>query len=199
MVKMLNYRPFSQSKSGFTLVELLLWICLFSILFMAFFSVLEYVNNVLKIGDREDEILSSARYGIEYIKSEILAADKIIPTYKFEGLNNKYPNMFDFVILTLDEVKNNNGVVTGVKYNYTTYYLKNDELTRIAINKDRDLLPKGNEFAGHNQLSTFVLGIDGTKLMVSDKLIKLKISMGDGKGKDCVFKTKIHLNCPIDL
>jgi len=196
---MLKFRHFSQGKKGFTLIELLLWISLFSIIFMAFFSVLEYVNNLVRIGDREDEILSSARYGIEYIKGEILSADRIIPIYKFEGLNSKYHNIFDFVILKITEIKTDNNIENKYNYNYATYYLKNDELIRIAINKETELLPNASEFSGHNQICTFVMDIDETELLISDRIIRLQLTMGDNKRVSNNFKTKIYLNCPIEM
>lgn len=193
---MWKFKPFTQKNKGFTLIELLMWICLFSILFLAYFSLLEYTNKVLKMGDGVDEVLSNARFGIEYIKEEILSADRIIPIDKFQGLKHKYPFIFDFVILTIYETRNDKNQVTKTTYNYSTYYLQGEELRRVAVNKENQSLPIGSEFSGHNQISTNVSSIHGTKLIRSDKIIRLGLSMGENNRKD--FKTKVYINCPID-
>lgn len=189
-------KPFTQKNKGFTLIELLMWICLFSILFLAYFSVLEYTNNVLKMGDGVDQVLSNARFGIEYIKEEILSADRIIPIDKFQGLEHKYPLIFDFVILTIYETRNDKNIVTKTTYNYATYYLQDDELRRIAVNAENQSLPIGSEFSGHNQISTNVSSIDDTKLLRRDKIIRLCLGMGENNKKN--FETKVYINCPID-
>lgn len=195
---MLNFRHVSQNREGFTLIELVLWIAIFSILIMSFFSLFKYVNAVLSIGDSVDEVLSSGRYGIEYIKKEILNADKIIPSYKFKDLDYIYPNNFNFVIFTLQEIVNEKTNTIKYKYNYSTYYLKDDELTRIAINKDTKSLPDGNDFSGYNQLCTNVLNIENTSLNISSSSINLHFIMGGNGNRELSFKTKLYLNCPVE-
>lgn len=196
---MLNFKLVSQNRPSFSLIELILWIAIFSILIMSFLSLFKYVNTVLKIGDSLDEVLSSGRYGVEYIKEEIFNADKIFPSYKFKDLDYTFPNNFNFVIFTLEEKIDEKTNKIKYNYNYSTYILSNGELVRLAVNKETESLPDGKDFSGYNQLCTNVLNIENTFLNISDSTINLHLILGNNETKELVFKTKVYLNCPIEI
>src|SRR5699024_9682374 len=131
---------------------------LFSILATSFLSLLNYVNHLIYIGDKEDEVLLNGKYGFEFIKKEVSSADKIIPSYRIENLNFQYPSNIGFVILTISQEDRKDN------YNYSTYYLREDELRRISTNQDSSKYPKSNDFSGYNQICTRVVDLSKTKL-----------------------------------
>ncbi|HSH36402.1 PilW family protein [Schnuerera sp.] len=176
-------------EGGFTLIELILALAINSILFLAIFSMLNFSVRCCKLGDIEDEVLLNGRYALEYIKREIRSADKIISTEKFDSLDEEYEDHFGFVIMNYDSNKT-------FKYNYITYYFKNNKIYRIAANRVNDKLPKGSEFSGHNEIAEFIESVEGTNINFNTKLIEL-IFILEGKDlKEIKLQSKLSVRCP---
>lgn len=177
-----------KTNRGFTLIELLLSLTISSIIIICLSSILNFTINSCRIGEMEDEVLLNGRYAMEYIKKEIKSADKIISIEKFDDLDERYEDNFDFVIMKHDP----NGIY---EYNYSTYYLKNNVIYRIASNINKDKLPKGVSFQGHNEIAEYIISIEGTGIDFDTKLINLSFTL-KGK-KEFKSDSKIGIQCPV--
>lgn len=200
-----------ESRRGFTLVELILFMAISSMLMLTFFSVLTFN---LKSSERsllEDEMLLNGRYIIEYIKEETAQADRIIPSYSFSGLDEKFPTNIGFVIVNVktyeeivedeklfDEDKKIENKEYKEKYcNYSTYYFKDNKVIRIAVNKvGSNVLPYHGLFRGYNEIAGGVL--DTSSITLKDNnLVEFDLSLGKDKKEIINFKSTISLRCPV--
>lgn len=178
---------------GFTLLELILYFGISSVIVLALFSALDFTLKVYVKGQEEDKILLNGRHAIEYIKKEIKAADKIISIDYIERLNEKYENNIGFIIFNYEA---NNP--EGYKYNYVTFYLKDDKIYRIAANSYNSSLPKYTAFEGHNIVAENVISIEGTEIDFNSKIVKLNIILKDLTGKEHLFKSTISIRCIVE-
>lgn len=180
------------NKTGFTLIELLLTIAISSIIVLTLHSILKFTIITCKLGDIEDEILLNGKYAMEYIKKEIQTADEIIDIDKFEGLSDKYKNNTGFVILHYFPKEN-------LKYNYSTYYHKDNSIYRIATNVNSKSYPRASSFTngGHNKVADYVISIDGTGVDFEANIIELRFTLQEAGGRSTVFKTKFIIRCPV--
>jgi prepilin-type N-terminal cleavage/methylation domain-containing protein len=180
----------SLGNSGFTLLELLLALAISSIIIVSLYSVLNFTVKTCKLGDEEDEVLLNGRYAIEYIKREIKSAEKIIDINMIPDLKKEYENNIGFIIMRYI----NDG---NYKYNYSTYYLKNDKIYRIAANMNTENYPNSNAFEGHNQIAEYVTSLEETRINFEAKLIDLTFTLKGEYTKETRFNTKLYIRCPI--
>lgn len=191
---MKNLQGVYLNKKGFSLIELILGICLSSILLMCFYSLLHYTMNISKIHDEKDTILTNGRYALLYIKDEIKNCDKIIDIKKFEGLDETYPENIGFVIMKITKDKYNKLI-----YKYFTYFLKNDILVRIGCEVNNpNYLPDQSDFSGHNTLCNKMDSLEKFNYNPDKNILKIKLSLNNG-AKTLDFKSDIYLNCSVDL
>lgn len=169
------------NRLGFTMIEFVVGIGVLSLVFSSMFSMFNYTIQASSLGENMDDMLLNGRFGIEFIKEEVRAADKIISAGKIEDLNFLYPNNIGFVLFT-DMKKQDPSVIASERYRFVTYYLKNDKLVRISTNKGTTIYPLASKLSGHNELIHGVLSIEDSGFNHEDRLIHLKFSMGyDGK------------------
>lgn len=188
MVSMLSLKEVSQKNKGFTLIEFVLGMSLVSIVLCSVFVVLNHSMNIFQYGDESDEILLNGRYAIDYIKNEIMSADKIISSSKFKNLDFEYPTNIGFVIMSKGDIR----------CNYITYYKRNDELTRISCEGLENRYPNSTRFSGFNQVCTLLLDFNKTELKVENNLMEINLKLGYDNGNTVDFKSTIFIRCPID-
>lgn len=195
---MSNSRLVSPNKSGFTLLELILWLAICSILSLSCISLVRYSNKLVQKANLEDEILLHGRFGLEYIKNEISSADYIIPTYKIKGLDSNSVKAMDFIIVTL---KNSNDKNTDQeqKYRYIAYFQNNNDIVRVSVESNSEIPPNWRSFKGHNYLCSNVKDISKTKLDIDNNMIKLHILMEGENVENIEFKSIIYLNSDIKI
>ncbi len=193
---MLNLKEPYLNNKGFSLLEMVLSISLICILLSSVFSIFKFTFNTLTKGDEIDTALLNGRYAIEYIKNEIMSADKIYSSSKFTNLDYNYPDNIGFVIVE-KEFNYRNSKIDSINYNYKTYYKKNDELIRIAYNTPNDSLFEGDLFSGHNQVCSGVIDLKSSSLDIENNLIYLSINVAQGK-ESLNLETTINLRCPIE-
>lgn len=181
-----------QKNKGFTVIELVIGIGLSSLLIVTIFSMLHFSNTVSTLGDSMDEIFLHGRFGIEYLKEEIRDVNKIISSDKITGLNDLFPSNIGFVLMK------DTGVDSDERYNFSTYYLKDDELVRIARNKKLPLYPEAKDFSGYNGVCEGVLSLDDTFVDFENKLVELKISMGKNNKEFHCFKSTLFIDSEYD-
>ncbi|MBU5437517.1 prepilin-type N-terminal cleavage/methylation domain-containing protein [Tissierella sp. MSJ-40] len=185
---MWNIKSIYQKSRGFTLIEILLILSLISLIIISLYSVLNFCVSAWEDGNRKDEIILNGRYGIEFIKTEIKTADKIISSNKIDDFNFTYPNNIGFVILRY----NSN------EYQYITYYLSNDKLIRITDKRVTKKYPSINTFSGFNEICEYVDTIERTNVDFSKNMIYLNITMSYNNRKVLEFKTNIFIRCPVE-
>ncbi len=184
-------KPLFQNRKGYTIIEFIIGIGIMGLLISNLFSILNLSTRTTKLGVDMDETLLNGRYGMELIKTELRNGDKIISTSKIEGFDNMYPDNFGFVIF-----KDNPPGKNGERYNFSTFYLKEDKIMRIAINKKTIDYPPAKSLSGHNEVCIGVLSISGSSVSWEEQLINLRFSMGyDGKEfhkfRTCIFLDKV--------
>lgn len=168
--------------SGFSLIEIVIGLGLVSIVVSSLLSVIQLSTFITRRVEGKDRIAISALYSLEYIKDEIKRADEVFPIGACEGLTEKYPDNFGFILMEV--VKDN----SGTKYNYKTYYLGEGTIKRIAVNNSVRKLPLYTRFAGHNVVAEDVVSINGTCLDTDNQLIKIHIEL-QGDDSKSVYRT----------
>lgn len=181
------------ANKGYLLMELLLALTVGSLIIISFYTTLNFVVNSCKFGDIENEILLNSRYAIEYIKRDIKTADKVMDINIIPGLNERYKNNIGFVVM-----KYNPNLKSEMKYNYSTYYLEDDNLYRAAANRGVPKYPRYTSFSGKNLVAEFVVSIDETKVDWEKQLISLSFLLGGENIQNTEFKTNLKIRCPID-
>lgn len=187
-----------ESRKAFTLVELLLFMAISSMLMLTLFSVLTFH---LRASERillEDQMLLNGRYCIEYVKEEIANADRIILSHHFSGLDKNHPTNIGFVIANFYYNTNKDDGKIDTSYNYSTFYFKNNKLIRIATDNFTvsTSYPYYGLFSGYNELSEGVLK-DSKITLEENDLVKFDLSLGENKKEISKFKTTITLRCPV--
>ena len=185
---MWNTRRLSKSNRGFTLIELICGLCIGSIVIGICLSILSFSSKSNSFADGADEILYSGNYTMEFIKYEMQNLDKIIPCHMIKDLNELYPNNIGFVGMEYKE---------GNKCTYFTYYIKNNTLTRLAREIDRDVIMVGGSFSGYNDLCEYVESFGETSIDWDNKILYLDIKLSHNSRVNS-FKSTILLNCSLD-
>ena len=190
---MWNIKAQYLKNEGFSLIEIIMVLGLSSLVLLTVISILSFSSNISTKVENEDEVMLYGRYVIDYIKDEIRGADLIISSRKFSNLDNMYPTNIGFVVME-DRGEN----FTSDRYNFFTYYLRGDNLIRLAYNKHNKVYPEPSKLSGFNVLCEGVLSIDGTNLDYDNKLLKIKLSLGNNKKEIHCFKTTIFLTTNFD-
>ncbi len=184
----------NKKDSGFTLIELILALSIGSIVLLSLYSILNFTMNVCKAREGEDEVLLNGRYAIEYIKREIECAEEIIDIKLeiFSEIDEKYEENIGFIIMRYEPE-----ATGGKKYNYSTYYIRNNKIYRIAANTQNDQYPRGSMFGGHNVIAEYVVSFNNTNIDFDTRLIDLCLAFKKDKGQEISFNTKIKVRCPV--
>ena len=177
-----------KGKNGFTLIELMISICISSMLMIAFYSIVASAVKTTSSLESNEEIMQNGTYCIEYMKREIRSAEKIISKDKIKGFNEKYKNSFGFVIQIRESKKT---------YNYVTYYLKNGKIIRDA-GKSSSSYPNASVLRGNNEVARYIKSISGSKVDFDKKKIAICLNLDRDKGKEKVVKTEVKIRCPVD-
>lgn len=198
---MLNLKQQFQKRMGFSLLELILGICLTSILTLSLYSIMNFSLNITKLGESKDELILNGRYAIEYIKEEIKGADKIISTKKINSFNTKYPKNFGFIIMqdTKDiKDKPTNDEEYLYRYRFISYYLNGNVIQRIACSLPTPNYPTISYLKGHNIICESVISISESNVDFEKGLINLSITVGNESGEVYDFKSTLYMNCLLD-
>lgn len=179
---------------GFTLIELLLYLCFSSVILVICGSLVLISNNTAKLASDTDEILLQGRYSMEYIKNEVKKSDRIISSDKIEDLNRTYPENIGFVLMQDNKVDK-----SPTRYTFITYYKKNNQLVRIAINKSKDIYPHSKELSGYNGVGEYLLSIKDTSVKYEDMLINLELMFGMEGSSNHLFKSTIYADADFDF
>lgn len=197
-----------QSHKGFTLIELILGICLTSMLIILLLSFLEVTLKVNEKDFAKDEMLLQGRYAVEYLKEEITKADKIIDSSLANGLREYRGRVVNFMILNVWEQEKSE---IKYMYSYTTYYFVGDKLLRLNIKKptrkalsNKDILNKIPDFdkqynrnqSGHNNLVFHTLRKSEISLN-DDNIINMNIFLKNEKSEILNFESNVHLRCEV--
>lgn len=187
-----------QKNRGFTLIEIIIGITIASIVVASLCVLLGFSINAASYGDMEDEILLNGKFGMEYIKDKIQKADLIISSDKIKDLNTNYPSNIGFVILNIDLIKPQNEKLNVNKvYNYSTYYIKDNKLVRIARDNATSTYPTWSKLQGYNEVCEMVLSMKETNIDFENKIINLSLSMGK-ESEILELKSTIFIRCSVD-
>jgi|GEM_PF-529560 len=189
-----------RSKEGFSLIELILTLSISSIIILSACSMLNYALNICSTMEEEDDILLNGRYAIEYIKREIRRAEEIIDIKheRFYDLHLKNRDNIGFVIMKR-EPNPDEGETNGKDYiyNFSTYYVKNNTLYRIAANNSSKSYPRPIFFGGHNVVAEHVASFKQTNIDFKAKIIDLCLTLRGDRSKETSFDTRIQIRCPV--
>lgn len=208
---MFNLGPRYLGKKGFTLIELILGIAIMSMLIIIFYTVLSFDLRVNEVSLLEDELLLNGRYVLEYLKEEIMSADRIVCSDRFENLDIKFPTNIGFVIVKvidyekLESKKDANKEANTEKKeyiykekecNYITYYFKEDSIIRISGKSPSNIFPYADIFKGYNKIGESIL--EASKIILQkDNLVRIELSLGKDEKEISSFKSNIIVRCPV--
>ena len=190
---MLNIKDQFQRSKGFSLMEIIMVLGLSSLVLLTIVSILRFTTNISTIVESQDEVMLYGRYAIDYIKEEIKGSDLIISSEKFSNLDTIYPTNIGFVIM-----EDRGESFTSDRYNFFTYYLKGDNLIRLAYNKHTKVYPEPSKLSGFNVLCEGVLSMEGTDIDFDNKLLKIELSLGSKQKEVHCFKTTLFLTSILD-
>lgn len=176
-----------KNSRGFSLIELLLSITTGFIVIICLSLLFRFLIKSNSIVESNNEILLNGRYALEYIKREIRTADMIVSSDKFPQLNEKYEDNIGFVIMKYKPDEEN-------KYNYTTFYFKDNKIIRLAANTS-SMFPNESAFSGHNAVAEHIEAIEGTVVDLKNRIIKISLLL-EGKGK-VGLELSIGIRCPV--
>lgn len=188
-----------ENRRAFTLIELILFMAISSLLMLTYFSVLTFNLRVSERNLLEDEMLLNGRYILEYIKEEIAHADRIVTSSNFAGLDEKFPTNIGFVIVNVQPHNPTTEKITSLDSicNYSTYYFNDNKIIRIAASKiGNNQLPYHGLFRGYNEIAGGVLESSKISLEQND-LVKFDLCLGEDKREIVSFKSTINLRCPV--
>lgn len=174
---------------GFSLIEYLLGIGLISVLLVSIFPLFYIVRESYLLSESYNDIYLNGQYGLEYIKNEVLSADKIISSSKIKGLDRQFPNNIGFVLM----------VRNGDEFTFITYYIGGKKLIRIASNENTANYPHVSKLKGFNEIARDILSFTNTDINVENKLLNLEIRVGRKQSNPIDFKTTIYLRCLLDF
>ena len=194
---MWSLREVSSRRKAFTIIEFLLGIAIISILLSSIYSLIFFTMNIKDKTDEIDLSLYKGRYAMEYIKKEILSADKIVSSSKFKELDEIFPYNIGFVTVAKERDYDTDGRIRAVNYNYRTYYQKDNELIRIAYNSPKDSLYDGRLFTGYNQVITGLKALDRSSLN-EDGYIRISFQL-DEENNLLIFNSHISIRCPVEF
>lgn len=194
---MLNLKESYSNRKGFTLLEMILYIAILSILLLSLSSVLSITSRACLDSESFDMALFNGRFAMEYIKGEIISADRIISSLEFDNLNEDFPNNIGFVTLEEELYYNLDGEVTNSNYNFSTYYFEDDRLVRVAYNTSNSSLYDSERLSGHNQICDGIVESGNCSLDKEKNLIKLSFSMNNG-GKPLLLESAINVRCHVE-
>lgn len=83
------------------------------------------------------------------------------------------------------------------KYNYSTFYFKDNKIYRAAFNTNSEKLPKGSAFSGHNEIAEYIISIEGTSINFNTKLINLSFTLKGKGNNETIFQSKLNIRSPI--
>lgn len=185
----MNKKKFSlESFEGFTLVELIIALGIFSIIILILYNILSFSLKSGEKIEKENEYIQNGKYAIDYITKEIKSCDEIISSKKFENLNEQHPVNLGFVIKR--KIDNN-------KYLYITYYHYYDRIRRCAV-ESKEEYPAGYLFAGHNNVAENIYSIENTTADFDKGTITLDFLIGKNNDEGINLKTMIYIRCPVD-
>lgn len=194
-MKRLNIRQLFQINDGFTLIELILVLGICSIIILPIYSILDISLNSFNSGEEKDELLLNARHSIEYIKNEIRSADIIVPQYKIESLNSKYPTNIGFLLVFIDERENKKDI-----YKYVTYHTKDGKLIRVTCNCLKGTYPTYDKFEGYNEICRMVETINNTEFDIENSMVYLDFDFKEypNSKHSLNINSNIYIRCEID-
>lgn len=156
-------------KKGFTLIELLISIGLAAIVFLVSINLLNVTLKTVKTDERRTNFIQEAYFANEYIKDEILSADKLIVLDDLDTLG--------FVIVNEGSLKKDK------PYHYITYYLEGNVLYRKAFRSIREIdnninlrVIKGY-IGGKNKICSNVTNVSGSGIDTNKNLVMIKYSV----------------------
>lgn len=185
---MWNIKLIYSKSRGFTLIEIMLFLAISSMVIIPMFSILGFSIKTCHIGEQKDDLILNGRYAVEYVKDEIRMADKIISAEKISGLNKQYPKNIGFVIMICEEKG---------QYRYITYYIKNSKLIRIACTRLTKQYPSQIQFGGHNTISEFIDNMEESKFDPEKSMVFLDFKFKH-KSEDLRLMADIYVRCPVD-
>lgn len=183
-----------KNKRGFTIIEFIVSFGILSIVMASMFNILSYSLKASSKGQDMDELLLNGRFGVEYIKEELRNADRLISADNIVNLNTMYPDNIGFVVFKDSGVEG-----SDTRYNFSTYYSKDNKLIRIAINLKNSAYPEAKSLSGFNEVSEGVLSISNTRVDKENRLVFLDISMGYEEDIFHSFKSCLYLETDFDF
>lgn len=133
------------NRRGMCLVELVVSICLYSIVLISVFKLLNLNLQTYSVFTREYRESMDLNYALEYIINEIHSSDEIYNIEQTKNIKDKYPNNIGFIIKNIESINEDT-------CKYIFYYQENNKLYRSAHSIESSRLPYDLNFRRNRNL-----------------------------------------------
>ncbi len=152
---------------GMCLLELVINICLYSIVLISVFKLLTVNLETYLVLNKNYRQSMDLNYSLEYIINEIQASDEIYYTDHIARINSKHPNNIGFILKNIDSLDRD-------MCKYIFYYQNNNKLYRSAHTIKTTSLPYDLNFKmNSNLLAEAILSIES--IIEAENLLKISI------------------------
>lgn len=156
------------NKRGMCLVELIVSVCLYSIVLICVFKLLT-LNLQVYLGVRNNYRESmEVNYAFEYIINEIQASDEIYYTGHIDRINKNHPSNIGFILKNID-------IMDADSCKYIFYYQVDNKLYRSAHSIKTSRSPYDLNFKMNSNLLADSIVSIGSEMQVDD-LLELSIN-----------------------
>lgn len=161
------------NRRGMCLIELVVGICLYSIVLISVFKLLTVNLETYSALTRKYRESMDLNYSLEYIINEVHASDEIYYINEIEKITDKHPNNIGFIIKNI-------GNINGDNCKYIFYYQENKKLYRSAHTTNASRLPYDLNFRRNsNLLADPIVSIESKTN--PENLLEITIESNGGK------------------
>lgn len=161
-------------RRGFTLLELLLFILLSSVILFIVVSVLRTVLQYRRYSDFNKEV-QNTYFALDYMQREFRQATEVRPLSDFALTGTPDKKYLGFVIIQKILPDKIGSTTSGIQMHYIVYYYKNGGIWRTATTKPSELASEGlRKLGGYNLLTENISSVDGTEFLPDLNLIRLR-------------------------
>jgi prepilin-type N-terminal cleavage/methylation domain-containing protein len=158
--------PQSKTQSGFTLIEIVIVIFLFSVLLMGLFSIFEWQQKVYTVEMAEVRVTSSARSALAAMNSVIAQGIEIIPSRTINGV--LYTTGGSTVVVKLPVITSSDEVLPN-QYDYAVFHRDGQNLFQIIEANAASIRQSGSKLLSDN-VHNFSLSYNGGDIASSNRI-----------------------------
>lgn len=173
----------SLSKTGFTLIEVVLAIGLTGMMIILFFLIMQFSHVSSNRIHQTDDYLLNGRYATEYILEDVMLADDIVSIDDYCPDGFEKDDMMGFFIINkeIDDYGD-------VHFKHIYYEMEHNSLSRITFTANQECPEKPLNNGGKNRFLHNIIGLGDSGFDSETLILLIEIEMQDPEtGKKYLF------------